>query len=75
LPAGYHYKRVEVTRSERYHDKPDENGFSHPHDALQYLMGRTDEGRVVMRKDEIQAHMLPNRVNSSYSPYRWRAAQ
>ena len=73
--GGYHYKRVKVTGSERYHDKPDKNEFSHPHDALQYLMSGAGEGRVVMRKDKIPAHMLPTRTNSSYRPHRWRAAQ
>lgn len=36
--SGYHYKRVQVIGDERYHSIPDKNKFSHPHDALQYLM-------------------------------------
>lgn len=34
----YAFKRVQVTGSaERYHDEPDKNEYSHPHDALQYV--------------------------------------
>lgn len=34
----YQYKRVKITGSEeRYHDVPDKNSYSHPHDALQYV--------------------------------------
>ncbi len=36
--GGYCYKRVNVGGVEdRYRDVPDKNGFSHSHDALQYL--------------------------------------
>lgn len=34
----YQYKRVKISgASERYHDEPDKNEYSHPHDALQYV--------------------------------------
>lgn len=36
--GGYKYVRVQVTGDERYRDKPDKNRFSHPHDALQYIV-------------------------------------
>ena len=35
--AGYVYKRMQVTGTARYADKPDKNDFSHPHDGLQYI--------------------------------------
>lgn len=35
--GGYHFKRVQVTGTERYRDVPEKNDFSHPHDALQYM--------------------------------------
>jgi hypothetical protein len=66
----YHYKRVKVAGSERYHDKPDKNEFSHPHDALQYLLSGVGEGRVVMRKDKIPVHMLPKMQGTSYHAQR-----
>ena len=34
----YQYRRVRVSGSaERYHDEPEKNEYSHPHDALQYV--------------------------------------
>jgi hypothetical protein len=36
--SGYNYKRVSISGDERYRDKPDKNKYSHPHDALQYVL-------------------------------------
>lgn len=37
----YQYRRVKVTGSaERFHDEPDKNDYSHPHDALQYVAAK-----------------------------------
>lgn len=36
--GGYHFKRVQLVGDERFVDKPNKNKYSHPHDALQYLM-------------------------------------
>lgn len=34
----YQYKRLKIAGTEeRFHDKPDKNAYSHPHDALQYV--------------------------------------
>ena len=33
----YAYRKVQVVGPDRYHEKPDKNEYSHPHDALQYL--------------------------------------
>ena len=34
----YQYRRVKIAGSaERYHDEPEKNEYSHPHDALQYV--------------------------------------
>jgi hypothetical protein len=50
----YQYKRVKISgAAERYHDVPDKNEYSHPHDALQYvatgLFGDIIRGREEMR--------------------------
>lgn len=34
--GGYAYRRIKVSGDDRYHDHPDKNKYSHPHDALQY---------------------------------------
>lgn len=33
--GGYAYARIQVSGADRYHDRPEKNAFSHPHDALQ----------------------------------------
>jgi hypothetical protein len=48
--GGYQYKRMQVS-GERYADKPDKNHFSHIHDALQYLMLGSGEGRQILRNN------------------------
>jgi simple sugar transport system ATP-binding protein len=35
--GGYKYRRIQVTGDERYTDEPVKNGYSHPHDGLQYV--------------------------------------
>ena len=35
--GGYKYRRVQVVGEERYTDEPVKNGYSHPHDGLQYV--------------------------------------
>lgn len=61
--GGYHYRRVKVSGDERFHDKPDKNEYSHPHDALQYLMAGAGEGRAVVGRVR-RRHVRPVR----YSP-------
>ena len=34
-------------RDERYHDEPNKNAYSHPHDALQYAMCGGGEVRAL----------------------------
>lgn len=74
--GGYHYRRVKVVGDERYHDSPDKNAFSHPHDALQYLLSGGGEARALVRPRHQQNNRpLPTRANSSYSPLRWGGAR
>ena len=47
--SGYRYRRMQVTGTERYDTAPDKNRFSHPHDALQYLLLGGGEGRQLIR--------------------------
>ena len=36
--GGYQYRRVRVPGEARYESKPNKNSYSHPHDALEYLL-------------------------------------
>jgi len=48
LAGGYKYKRLMVSGSDRYTDKPDKNRYSHVADSLQYLMVGAGEGDNVI---------------------------
>jgi len=52
----YQYKRVKVAgAAARYHDEPDKNEYSHPHDGLQYaathIFGAAVRGREEQRRN------------------------
>ncbi len=47
--GGYRFKRVEVVGSERYHDKPDKNQFSHICEAVEYGHLGGGEGRALVK--------------------------
>lgn len=51
--SGYRFRKLNVPGSDRYTDEPDKNEFSHPHDALQYLMlGGGEHAAVHGRRQE-----------------------
>ena len=64
--GGYHYKRMQVTGQERYHESPNKNRFSHVHDALQYLMLGSGEGRGITHGNLQQKAF---QVNTSFNPF------
>lgn len=49
--GGYHFERLKTSGEAIYKDMPKKNGFSHPHDALQYaclaIRGGTSRPRAV----------------------------
>lgn len=56
----YQYKRIKVAgASERYHDDPEKNEYSHPHDALQYVATVVFGGIVRGRKEGMEGLKLP----------------
>jgi hypothetical protein len=48
--GGYHFKSVKTGNGTQYHEEPAKNAYSHPHDALQYLLLGGGEADVVMNK-------------------------
>lgn len=48
--GGYQYRRLQVS-GERYESTPDKNKYSHPHDALQYLLCGGGESRKLLIGD------------------------
>lgn len=56
----YQFKRIKIAGSaERYHDAPDKNEYSHPHDALQYVATAIFGGVVRGREEGREGLKLP----------------
>jgi hypothetical protein len=54
--SGYRYRRMQIPGMERYDDKPEKNEYSHPHDALQYLMlGGGSDYEIGDRRDRLSS--------------------
>ena len=83
--GGYHFKRVKVSGDERFHDKADKNSFSHPHDALQYMLSGGGEGAAIVRpfasadkmfqvesEDRLDAE---NQLRQNQPPGRWTSKE
>lgn len=64
---GYHFKRVSISGDERYHEKPDKNKFSHPHDALQYGMMKFASDRIIDSKKK-----EPNKIDMFNPVMMWQ---
>ena len=47
--GGYHFRRIQVAGVERYAEEPTKDRFSHPAEAMQYLLLGGGEGREVVR--------------------------
>jgi len=64
--GGYHYRRLQVTGQERYQETPNKNRFSHVHDALQYLMLGSGEGRGITHGNALRDAF---QVKASFNPF------
>jgi len=60
LGGGYAYRRLQVQGDERFTEAPDKNRYSHPADALQYLMcGGGEAYTLVQRKQPAEKPWNP----------------
>lgn len=66
LAGGYHFKRVKVSGSERYHDVPDKNMHSHVAEAGQYLVLGMGGARDLKRTEERSAGRMRRVAVSDY---------
>lgn len=65
---GYCYPRIQVSGAVRYGDRPIKNRYSHPHDALQYLLLGAGEGYNVITPHKSQ-QAKPVVAAHSFSPF------
>lgn len=61
--GGYRFRRLQIAHDERYTEEADKNRFSHPHDALQYLMVGAGGFDDVMERKSARAN--PNRQRTA----------
>lgn len=59
--GGYHFERLKTSGDAIYKDQPKKNGFSHPHDALQYACLRIRGG---VGRPRAQSVTMTNRARS-----------
>jgi len=69
--GGYHYRRIQVAGDDRVHDRPEKNAYSHPHDALQYLLSGGGEARAILGRRERRDRVRPERSEHSYNVHAW----
>jgi hypothetical protein len=62
--GGYKYKRLQVTGEERFTDVPDKNRYSHPADALQYMMLAMGEGTALISSADSNTKLDYKHANS-----------
>jgi hypothetical protein len=55
--GGYQYKRLQISGDERFTDVPYKNRYSHPADALQYLLLSLGEGTAVISNGASQSQI------------------
>jgi hypothetical protein len=58
--GGYRYQRMQ-TSAEKYHEKPEKNAYSHPHDALQYDATKLFAGGLTRKDDDWGALKYDNK--------------
>lgn len=66
--GGYHYKPVKSSNGATFHDAPNKNAFSHPHDALQYLLLGGGEAAVLRSVEKPQRGPRYAQQISDYDP-------
>jgi hypothetical protein len=69
--GGYRYRKLQVSGGERYSDEPEKNKYSHPHDALQYLLLGAGEYTTMGVKDVAEIEHAKTRVIEK----NWRAGK
>lgn len=70
--SGYKYRRTKMAGGDgRYENKPHKNQYSHVHDALQYLMVASGEGRILGAPTNgvDRSQRKPVTVMSDYDPF------
>lgn len=65
--GGYNYALMSTSGSDHYDSKPVKNRYSHPHDALQYMMLGAGEGYEIIRNKNQNHPVIAKRTGSLWS--------
>ncbi len=74
--SGYRYRKILQGNMERYGEEPEKNEFSHPQDALQYVMsagGEDLEIRERKTRTEAELRALHRQAVTDWDPFAKRA--
>lgn len=69
--SGYRWRKIVLGATERYSDEPEKNEYSHPHDALQYVMSAEGEDLAVRDRrgnSEADLRRLVREAQTDYDP-------
>jgi hypothetical protein len=72
--GGYQYRRLQ-TKEEKYGTEPDKNRYSHPADALQYLLVGEGETKELRVPDGFNRARQPQTGNRDGNPISRRRAR
>jgi hypothetical protein len=68
--SGYQYRKMQVPGATRYTEEPDKNKFSHPMDALQYLLSAGGEDLEIRGRKEQDLNRLRHvRHQTDWDPF------
>lgn len=67
--GGYKYRRIQVIGEERFTEVAMKNGYSHPHDALQYVAMESGGLQATKEKTPPRKHGTPRRVKDPAMGY------
>lgn len=67
--GGYHYKKLSAVGEIKHHKQPNKNRFSHPHDALQYLLLGAGEGRALIK---LHGGLKQSQAKTGWNPFAHR---
>jgi hypothetical protein len=72
--GGYQYRLIKSSNGAQTHETPNKNTFSHPHDALQYLLLGGGEFSVVLNRQRRDARAKGPRIAKGidFNPYERR---
>jgi len=69
IAGGYHYRRVQVSGEERYHDEPVKDMSSHVAEAAQYMLLGAGEARTILRANPEMYKNRPKFADMMVNPF------